>query len=214
MTLIFILNYKLPEYNQELSIKGYIPLFKSKPLILLMINLVFMFAPYWIFVGISPLLYIKDLGVSLSHFGYYQGVLALVFALGSLLFGLVMHRYRQQQMLSVAGVMHVVSLISIGMVTMLNTANPLLITIAFIPFIISQIVPSSLLVPICMNFIPHAKGKISTVLQGSQLTFAALSLAIAGHFYQGLFRNAGIIIIGFILVIIVTHFLCLELMES
>lgn len=210
MTLIFIPNYKLPEYKQELSIRGYMSLFRSKPLMLLMINLAFMFAPYWIFVGISPLLYIKDLGVSLSHFGYYQGVLALVFALGSLLFGLTMHRYRQQKMLSIAGVMYAVSLISISVVTMSNAANPLLITIAFIPFIISQIIPSSLLVPICMNFIPHAKGKISAVLQGSQLTFAALSLAVAGHFYQGSFRNAGIIIIGFILVIIITHFFVLR----
>lgn len=51
-----------------------------------------------------------------------------------------------------------------------------------------------LLVPICMNFIPHAKGKISTVLQGSQLIFSALSVALAGHFYQGSFQSIGIII--------------------
>ena len=33
---------------------------------LLIVNILFMFVPYWIFVGMSPLLYIKDLGVSLA----------------------------------------------------------------------------------------------------------------------------------------------------
>jgi DHA1 family bicyclomycin/chloramphenicol resistance-like MFS transporter len=87
MTILFIPVYKLPEQKQTLSFRGYIPLFQSKPLMLLMTNIIFMFVPYWIFVGMSPLLYMKDLGVSLSHFGYYQGAFALVFAVGSVLFG-------------------------------------------------------------------------------------------------------------------------------
>ena len=86
----------------------------------------------------------------------------------------------------------------------------LLITIAFLPFIISQIIPSTMLVPLALNFIPHAKGRISAILQGSQLIFAALSLELAGYFYQGSFKNIGIIIAFFILMVIVTHFFVLK----
>ena len=82
MTVFFIPLYELPAHKDTLSLRGYIPIFQSKPLMLLIINILFIFVPYWIFVGMSPLLYIKDLGVTLSHFGYYQGVLALVFASG------------------------------------------------------------------------------------------------------------------------------------
>ena len=57
----------------------------------------FMFLPYWIFIGISPLLYMKDLGVSLAHFGYYQGALALTFAPGSLLYGIVIKNSEYNQ---------------------------------------------------------------------------------------------------------------------
>ncbi|GHS95100.1 hypothetical protein AGMMS49949_09270 [Alphaproteobacteria bacterium] len=39
---------------------------------------------YWVFIAMAPLLYIKDLGVKLEHFGWYQGTLAAVFALVSL----------------------------------------------------------------------------------------------------------------------------------
>jgi DHA1 family bicyclomycin/chloramphenicol resistance-like MFS transporter len=207
MTLVFIPSYKLPKHPADISFSGYVPLFKSKSLMLLMASLVFMFMPYWVFVGMSSLLYMKSLGVSLSHFGYYQGVLALIFALGSVLFGLVMHRFNHKKLLYLASKLYVVSLISIVLVTIQNSANPLWITLAVIPFIICQIIPSNMLIPLCLNFIPQAKGRISAVLQGSRLIFAAISLQIAGYFYQGSFRNIGIIMSVFIVMVIVTQYL-------
>lgn len=206
MTVLFIPIYKLPEHKETLSFRGYLPLFKSKPLVILMLNLILMFVPYWVFVGMSPLLYMKDLGVSLTHFGYYQGVFALVFALGSVVFGLMMHRYKQEKMLNVSSKIYIASFLSISSVALIDSHDPLLITLAFLPFIISQIIPSTLLVPLSLNFMPNAKAKVSAILQGSQLLFVALSLQIAGYFYQGSFRNTGIIISIFILMIIVTQF--------
>jgi MFS transporter, DHA1 family, multidrug resistance protein len=210
MAMIFI-PYKVPEHKQSISFKGYKPLFQSRALMLLMINIIFMFVPYWIFVGMSPLLYMKDLHVSLSHFGYYQGTLALVFAVGSVLFGLVMHAFSQEKILQTAKIIYIISLISIGLITLTNSTNPLWITIAFLPFIIGQIIPSNILVPICMNFIPHSKGKISAVLQGSQLIFSALSVEIAGYFYQGSFQNIGVIISIFIIMATLSHFMIIKI---
>jgi DHA1 family bicyclomycin/chloramphenicol resistance-like MFS transporter len=220
MTLIFIPTYKLPahhEHKETISFRGYVPLFKSKPLMLLMVNIIFMFVPYWIFVGISPVLYMKDFGVSLAHFGYYQGVLALVFGLGSVLFGLIMHRVAHKKMLSISNKLYMASFIIIVLVTVLDSMNPLIITLAFLPFIISQIIPSNMLGPVCLNFIPHAKGKISAVLQGSRLIISAVGLQLAGYFYQGSFRNIGIIIVSLILMVIVTQFFVMrnrELVEK
>lgn len=205
MAFFFIPIYKLPEQKETLSLRGYFPLFQSKPLLLLMVNIICLFVPYWIFVGMSPLLYMKDLGVSLSHFGYYQGVLALVFAIGCLLFGLIMHRYSAKTMLKLSFKIYVISFISLLWIIVSNSLNPLWITLAFLPFIISQIIPSNILFPLCLNFIPEAKGKISAVLQGARLIFSALSLQLAGHFYEGNFQNIGWIISGFIFVGIMTQ---------
>lgn len=206
MTVLFIPSYKLPKHPADITFNGYIPLFQSKPLMLLMASLVFMFMPYWVFVGMSSLLYMKGLGVSLSYFGYYQGVLAFVFALGSVLFGLVMHRYDHKKLMYLASNLYVVSFICIALVTLQDSANPLIITLAVIPFIICQIIPSNMLIPLCPNFIPQAKGRISAVLQGSRLIFAALSLQIAGYFYQGTFQNIGIIMSAFIVMVIITQY--------
>ncbi len=197
----FVPNYKLPEHKETISLRGYLPLFQSKPLRLLMASIALSFVPYWVFVGMSPLLYMKSLGVSLTHFGYYQGILALVFAVGSILFGLIMHRYVQKKMLSLANKLYLISFATLAAVTFWDNYNALMITLAFLPFILIGVIPSNLLGPLCLNFMPQAKAKVSAVLQGSRLLFASLSLQIAGYFYQGTFRNIGIIILIFILLI-------------
>ncbi len=214
--VFFIPFYPLAEKKETLSLHGYIPLFQSKPVILLIAHIVFMCIPYWIFVGMSPLLYMKSLSVSLSHFGYYQGILALVFALGSLVFGLVIHRYNQKKMLYLCSQIFIISLITTAFATFTNSHNALLITLAFLPFVIGQIISSNLLYPLSLNIIPQAKGKVSAILQASRLMLTVFSLQVAGYYYVGSFKNIGIIIFGFMLMAIITLFWVVrnrELME-
>ena len=212
MSILFIPSYKLPQPKETLSPRGYISIFQSKPLMLLIVTILLIFVPYWIFVGISPLLYIKDLGVSLSHFGYYQGVLALVYAFGSIIYGLILrsYNYNQKKMLYASIQIFIISLITITYVTFLNNLNPLFITLAFLPFIIAEVIPSAILYPLCLNFMPQAKGRVSALVQGGRLIFAALGLQVAGYFYEGSFRNVGIIIISFIVVAVITLFFVIK----
>ncbi|MBS0359086.1 MAG: MFS transporter [Proteobacteria bacterium] len=210
MTMVFIPTYTLPERAETVSFREYISLFQSKPLTLLVAHIVVMVSPYWIFVGMSPLLYMESLGVSLSHFGYYQGVLALIFAAGSVLFGLIINRFEQKKMLYFSNQIFIVSLICIGLASFFDNFSPLLITLVFIPFIIAQVVPSTILYPLCVSLMPQAKAKVSAVLHGTRLVFTALSLQVAGYFYRGSFRNIGIIISICILVVIVTLFFIIK----
>ena len=198
MVLLFIPTNKRLEIKEPLSWRGYIPLFQSKPMLLLMTFFIMNYIPYWIFVGMSPLLYLKDLHVSLTHFGYYQGALALVFAVGSVTLGLILNKFDQKKLLYASNYIFLIGLLSIAWITIQNSHNPLLITLAFLPFIIGQIIPSIILYPLCLNFIPEAKGRVSAVLQGSRLILCALSLQLAGLYYNGTFQNIGLIIISFI----------------
>lgn len=210
MSVLFLPAHQKMQHQAITQPIGYLSLLKSKPLMLLIINLALMCVPYWIFVGMSPILYIKDLGVSLSHFGYYQGVLALVFALGSVLFGFFMRRFAQRKMLLVANQICIASLLGVAWITLIDSHNPLLITLSLIPFIISQVIPSTILYPICLNFIPDAKGRISALLRGALLLLSACSLPFAGYVYQGSFQNIGLIISIFILLGIITLFMVVK----
>ncbi|MDP3532065.1 MAG: multidrug effflux MFS transporter [Alphaproteobacteria bacterium] len=203
MTLFFIPVTKSTGPKETISWRGYIPIFKSKSLILLIVCFIFFFVPYWVFVGMSPILYMEDLGVSLSHFGYYQGVLALVFGLGSIFYGFIIHKYDQKKMLYLSCLMMIIALIMIVFVAAFDSRDPLLITFAFLPFCIGQIIPTTILYPLCINFMPQAKGRVSAIIQGSRLILAALGLQCAGYFYQESFRNIGIIIAVFIFITVI-----------
>jgi DHA1 family bicyclomycin/chloramphenicol resistance-like MFS transporter len=201
---LFLPHSKLPRKKEKVSFLGYVPIVKSNSLMLLIMHLIIMFAPYWIFVGISPLLYMESLGVELSHFGFYQGVLALVFAVGSVLYGFIMHSLEHKKMLTIAMVIFMSSLILISYAVFTHSTSPLLITLALMLFVIGQIIPTTILYPLALNFKPEVKGKVSAMIQGLRLILSSLSLQMVGYFYDGTFYNVGIVLIGFAIMTIVT----------
>lgn len=200
MTTLFVPLYKLSAQQDWLSSRGYKRIVKSQPVMLMIIHMIFIFAPYWIFVGMSPLLYMEDLGVSLRDFGYYQGSLAFIFALGSILYAMVIHRLDQKRMLLNSIPIFMVSFLILAIATFFNSAHPLLITLAFFPFVIGQIIPATILYPLCINFIPSSKGRVSAIIQGARLILSAIGLQLAGYCYQGSFQNVGIVVLGFTLI--------------
>ncbi len=210
MTILFVPPSKFPEEKETLSLRGYVPIFQNKSVMLMMIGFIFLFAPYWIFVGMSPLLYIEDLNVSLSHFGYYQGVFAAIFALGSMMVGFIMKKCDQAKMLKISFYIFVFSLFTLAGATFTDTANPLLITLSFLPFVIGQIIPSVILYPIFLNKMPQAKGKVSALLRMGNLILTGFSLQLVGYFYAQSFQNIGMILIATISVGVISLFFMLK----
>ncbi len=212
MTVWFIPRQpKLAIHGHEgLSLKSYLPLFQSKPLMLLMLHIICIGVTYWVFVGMSPLLYMEDLGVSLKHFGFYQGSMALVFAGASIVSGLIIHRYDQKKILHLSYPFCILSLVILAWVTLINSANPALITFSLIPFSIIIALPATILYPICLNLIPSAKGRVSALLQASRLVVTALALQVAGYFYQHSFQNIGLIITASFLIAVITLFFVMK----
>ena len=207
MTILFIPTHKVPNHGSPLTFREYLPILQSGPLLLLIIHIIFMTVPCWIFVGMSPLLYMGELGVDLAHFGLYQGSLALIFALGSLLSGFMVSRFDQRNMLNISNLVFMIGLGSISLAAFSNTANPLLITLAFVPFVIGQIMPTTILYTQCLNFIPGVKGGIAAILAGGRLILSAIGLQLAGYYYQGSFRNIGLTIMIFVVIAILSlHF--------
>lgn len=200
MSLLFIPSHKGSEDKKD--IVGYRGILQTKPLMLLIVLFTFMFVPWWIFVGISPLLYMQDLGVSLHHFGYYQGGLALAFAIGSLLYGFFMNRFDQRKMLSISNSVFIISLLLLAFITATDSSCPLTITLCFLFFIVGQIVPTIILFPLSLNFLPHSKGRTAALMQGGRLILSSLSLQLAGFFYTGSFQNLGIFLILFVILTI------------
>jgi DHA1 family bicyclomycin/chloramphenicol resistance-like MFS transporter len=210
MTMVFIPPTKISEYKEPIALSGYTTIFKSSALMLLILNIVFMYVPYWIFLGMSPILYIRDLGVSLSHYGYYQGAWALVFALGSIFFGLIVNKYSARKMLYLAFYICIFGTGLIALVSFLDIKNPLIIALSLLPFSVGSIIPNVILYPIALNFMPQLKGRASSLIKGIMLILSAIGLEFVGLYYQGSFQNIGIVITGFNLVALVTLILAIN----
>ena len=210
MTILFVPKSKLPKIKEPISITGYIPIFKSKTLMLLIVNDVFMCVPYWIFLGMSPILYMEDLNVSLSTYGYYQGAWTLVFALGSILFGLVIDKFPAKRMLYISLWTCLIGLGLIISIAFLNIKDPLIITLSFIPFTIGSIIPDIVLYPIALDFMSQAKGRVSALMKCMLLIITGFGLEFTGYCHQGSFRDIGIIISFFIIIGVFTLFLVIK----
>ncbi len=210
MTIIFIPKIKALEYKEPISLSGYIPIFKSTALMLLILHIVIIYVPYWVFLGMSPILYMRDLGVSLSHYGYYQGAWALVFALGSIFFGLIINKYSAKTMLYLSLQTCLFGTGLIALVAYLDVRNPLIIALSLLPFSIGSIIPNVILYPIALNFMPQLKGRVSALIRGMMLLLSAVSLEFVGFFYQGSFQNIGIVITVFNIVGVITLFFVIK----
>jgi DHA1 family bicyclomycin/chloramphenicol resistance-like MFS transporter len=187
-----------PSIGQE-----YRQIFSSKPLLILIGYIIAMVVPYWIFVGMSPLLYMKELGVTLGQFGYYQGIQAFAFAIGSLFFGLITHKVSHRKFLIYSNILSGLSLVLLLGLAVFKIQSAPWLTFGLLLFVIGQIVPSSILYTLSLNLIPQVKGSVSGVLQGANLILSALSLQLAAWTYDGTFFSTGLIMSGFILLSVI-----------
>lgn len=204
MTLIFIPKINSPRRKDSLELNSYFPIFKSKSLMLAIACIIFMYAHWWVFIGIAPILYMEGLGVSISQFGYYQGTLAFVFALGSFIAIFIIDKFDQRLLLNISYKICALSLIMIIIVTYFNTTNPIVITLSLIPFYVGTVIPFAIIYPLALSYMPEAKSKISAMTQILRLIFVALCLELSGYFYDGSFQNIGIVMIFITILSLIT----------
>jgi DHA1 family bicyclomycin/chloramphenicol resistance-like MFS transporter len=119
-------------------------------------------------------------------------------------------KYDAQKMLIISSRICIFGLLVIAVITFSQSTNPLLYTLAFLPFDIATIIPTTLLAPLCLSYMPKAKGRISAIMQGMRLILMALGLQIASYFYLSSFHSIGMVIASFIIVVAITMFMILK----
>ncbi len=175
----------------SLSLKAYWPLLKSTKLMSFILAFCFLVNAYWLFVGMAPILYMKAWGVPLKIYGYYQGSLAVIFSIGSLVSGRILHRYGQWQCLKSGLQVVLLSMILIVLLTVFSLNNPLLVTIALMIFSLGVVFPCNILFPLTLNVMPEAKARISALFIAVRLFLTAILLEAASYFYNGTFLSTG-----------------------
>ncbi len=175
----------------SISLKEYIPVFKSEKAVLYLILLCFAMQSYWVFIGMSPILYMKDLGVSLEEFGLYQGAIAATFSLGSLSSNHFLKRYGIYNCFLTASFIVLIFFSLIFLLVVFNVKDPLLITLAMLFQAVGMVYPINILWPLAIESVENAKGRIGALLASGRLILSAISIGIASYFYDGSFLVIG-----------------------
>lgn len=176
----------------SLSPKAYWPFLSSPSLRGYVISICLLCVPYWLFIGMSPLLYMKDLDVPLDHFGYYQGATALVFATLSILSPYILQKFGTKRCFYFGFGTCILTALLISLLVIYRIQDPLIITIVMLIFALGAVFPINILYPYSLETVPGGKGRIAALHQSSRLIVTAIMLELVSYGYQGHFTAIGI----------------------
>ncbi|MCX7338417.1 MAG: multidrug effflux MFS transporter [Alphaproteobacteria bacterium] len=173
--------------NASLSLAGYSELLKSRTVLTYIWALCFSVVGYWVFIGISPLLYMDSLGVDLKHFGFYQGALSAAYAVISLTSPLLFKRFGLTRSLKGGTILQLSGSLALMMAGVFLTDNPLIITGLMIVISLGVVFPFNILFPAALEAVPDSKGKMAALMNAIRLIICAIALEFIGYIYTGAF---------------------------
>lgn len=139
-------------------------------------------ANYLAFASFAAILYVGRLGVSPGAFGFYQGSLALVFALSSARSPWFVTRFGAARCVRFS--MWAMAALSAGMLLYACVATPhaFIITLFFAAISLFVVFPNNLLYPQLLALLPEARGRAAALSNGFKLVFTAALVWSFGRF--------------------------------
>ncbi|ABV76656.1 MFS transporter [Rickettsia rickettsii str. R] len=184
------------EVNKKIrtSLKEYIPIFKSPKAIYYILTMIFLAQGYWIFIGIAPILYMQDLGVTLEYFGFYQGAMAALFSIMSFSSSYCFKKFGIKNCLYFGVIFIILFLLGNSILVVYNINNPLTITIVTLLLSLGVIYPINILWPLLLEAIPDGEARMTAIFTVARLILTAFGLQLVGFLYNGTFTPLGITI--------------------
>ncbi len=182
--------------NVSLSLKSYQPLLKSKIFRNYLVILCVYNFTYWAFIGMGSILYIEGFGVSIAHFGYYQGAIAGSFGVMSFLSPKLLSKFGHQKCFKSSIVLITIFATLIAVVAVADIRSPLLITVFMCLLSMPIVFPVNILYPLSLDIIPGAKSRASALSNVARLVGCAICIQSVSYVYDGRFLHLGLLIFG------------------
>lgn len=180
--------------NVRISLKEYLPVFKSRKAIYYILTMIFLAQGYWIFIGIAPILYMQDLGVTLEYFGLYQGSMAALFSVMSFSSGYCFNKFGIKNCFYFGVIFIILFVLGSSILVIYDINNPLIITIVTLLLSLGVIYPINILWPLMLEAIPKGKARMTAIFTSARLIITAFGLQLVGFLYNGTFTPLGITI--------------------
>jgi DHA1 family bicyclomycin/chloramphenicol resistance-like MFS transporter len=175
-----------------LSPMAYKPLIRSRELMICILGMSFLSMTYWLFIAMAPILYMDNLGVPLSQFGFYQGAMCGVFSVVSLFSPSILAIWGQRKMLNLGILLCAMGGALFLILSLFVPDNPLYITGAMLLFSIGAVFPCNIIYPISLEILPKSSGRSAALMNSIRLLLTAGAVQGVGIFYDGSFFPIGI----------------------
>jgi DHA1 family bicyclomycin/chloramphenicol resistance-like MFS transporter len=187
------------DFSPRSLITSYLTLLKSRKFMGATLALCLMITPYFIFIGIVPLLFQKKLGISLDEYKYYQGSVVAVFAALSLFIPAILRRFNGNKLLRLSFVCSTVAMVASFVLSIMVPDNALAITALMWVFTAGIVLPPTLMFAEAMDMHPELRACSSSMIQSVRMLFMAIGTALAGTFYDGRYLYAVAVMLVFML---------------
>lgn len=200
--IALLLSYRginISSYRDPASVgfKSYIPLLKSKKVLLFTATLCFMITPYWVFINMSPIYYVNDLKMPLIDYIYHKNVLSIVFGVVSILNGFFVKIWGCRRCLFISISLCITSGLLQLMIVVTSVNNPYIVTLSMAILAAGAAFLINFLYANALNaFSSDVVGKVSALIHSMRLIFTSISLSIVSKLYSGDFSVIGIALIG------------------
>jgi len=185
-----------PNPNLRLSVREYGVVFQSSKAMAYIFTLCFICLGYWTFIGLSPILYMGDLGVSLGEFGFYQGAICAVFSISSFSAGALIRRFGQWGMLQFSMGLLVLFSALVALLIVTGIQSPVLITISMCIMGVGVLFPITILYPMMLDALPEAKARVSAIFVAMRLVMTAGLIQLVSFYYTGSYSLIGLAMLG------------------
>ena len=186
--LIFSIIY-LPKGKKNLqiniSLRSYVPIIRSRTIWSYILAICFLVQSYWLFIALSPILYMQYLDVAIEYFGIYQGALAGGFGIISLLSMYLMNRFGEKQCFISSCFFMLIFVAAMLMLIFVNSQNPLLITGVVLFMVFGMIIPVNIIYPAMLEVMQDAKGRVAALFNSIRMLFIGIIIQLVSYLFDG-----------------------------
>jgi len=201
LILLFIpethqVNMRVP-FAPKALIMGYWTLLKSRAFMAAVLGLCFSVTPYFVLIGILPLLLMEQLGIPINQYAFYQGSIVGLFSALSLSLPWMLKRFDLNKLVCYSTILSMGALFASFVMSLIFADSPLAITALMWIYVIGIVGPSTIMFSGAMDMFPELRASASSLIQAMRMLSMALGTALAGALYNGTFASISIVLVLF-----------------
>lgn len=190
-----LINNRLAELNSKNT--SYLGLIRNKKVSDLIVGTLFLPAGWFTFIALAPIIYIKNFGLTLEEYAWYQGFIALIYGMISLFMGKIIDYLGQRLVFLLSILLLLIAILGIIVGFYLNLFSPLYVMLTILIGSLGSIFLVNRTQLLAINELLESKGKINAMITFGRWVVAAIAIQTSGFLFT-FDKNITFLIIAFL----------------